>query len=111
MTTHMLNGHLVAFWEQGMEGRIDYAFQPEGTNDISSLIWLADGHHLKIYNSDYTVLWEGEINLVSRRRFGLFYEQHDLENKIWNDLKQKGIPYKEWIAWFWHKPPLKAQLS
>jgi len=24
--------------------------------------------------------------------------------------KQKGVSYAQWMEWFWHKPPLNAEL-
>ncbi len=111
MTQKRLTGQLEAYWEQGMEGRIEYAFYPDdpALREAGTLpIWLKNGHFLRIFDGD-DVLWEGEIQFVSRR--GWFRdEQHDLPNGIWHDAKQKGVSYAQWIAWFWQKPPLRAEL-
>lgn len=102
-------GRLVPYWEQGWEGRIEYAFAPDGRE--APLIWLTGGQHLKIFEPDGRTLWEGTIELVSRRRWFIFVEQHDLPVGIWSNLKQRGLSYATWIGWFWHDPPLRGELT
>lgn len=99
-----LQGELVAYWEQGWEGRIAFAFQAEAA---SMPHFLQNGDRLTIYAAAGTVLWSGEIAWVRRR----FWDRHQLGVGIWADQKQKGVSYTQWFAWFWQKPPLKASLS
>ncbi|HKJ38327.1 MAG TPA: hypothetical protein VJ972_06100 [Anaerolineales bacterium] len=98
-----LNGELEAYWEQGMEGRIDFAFTFEGNKQP---FFLQNGHHLTVYQLDETILWEGRIQFVKRG----FFDKHRLKTDIWSDAKQKGVSYADWMDWFWRKPPLKAKL-
>lgn len=108
-----LAGHLAAYWEQGMEGRIEYAFAPDHTRhpEAEPLIFLKNGDPLEILDEEGNLLWSGKICFVSRRRWLFFYEQHELPNGIWHSQKQQGVAYKDWMAWFWHKPPLAALLQ
>jgi len=99
-----MNGELLAYWEQGWEGQIAFAFSPENSHEI---IFLENGHFLMIYGVDGEVLWSGTIKLVSRR----FWDNHQLSAGIWSNTKQKGVSYAQWMAWFWEKPPLKASLK
>ncbi len=98
------DGVIFAYWEQGMEGRIEFAFQPANS---SKPIFLKNGHHLTIYSKNDEVVWSGYINLVKRR----FWDRHRLPVPIWSYNKQKTVPYKQWMEWFWSKPPLKAKLE
>lgn len=101
----MLEGHLEAYWEQGMEGCIEYAFW---VDEEDRLIFLSNGQFLRIFQDDQ-LLWEGTIEFVSRH--GWFRsQQHHLPNPIWNDHTQKGVAYAKWIAWFWHTLKLRAEL-
>ncbi|RMF30168.1 MAG: hypothetical protein D6759_12460 [Chloroflexi bacterium] len=97
-------GEIFAYWEQGMEGRVLFAFQPE---DSPQPIFLENGQHLTVYGEGGKVLWSGEINLVRVR----FWDRHKLAVPIWSYTKQKGVPYGRWMEWFWRKPPLKARLE
>lgn len=94
------DGELHAYWEQGWEGRIEYAVAIEGQ---PRPFFLTTGQHLTIYAEDGSVLWQGVLRFVSRGR-----EQHSLPYGIWSDFKQQGVPYGRWIAWFVHQPPLRA---
>jgi hypothetical protein len=94
------HGYLEAYWEQGWEGRIEYALSIEGK---PTPYFLADGEHLTVYAPDDTILWEGQLRFVGRGR-----EQHDLPSGIWAYEKQAGVPYSRWIAWFVQQPPLRA---
>lgn len=96
-------GYLEAYWEQGWEGRIDYALAVDGW---STPFILADGQHLTIYAPDGAVLWQGRLRFVSRGR-----EQHNLSTGIWAYEKQQGVSYGQWMAWFLHQPPLRAAVT
>ena len=98
------DGKIFAYWEQGMEGRIEFAFQPV---DSDRPIFLESGQYLTIYGENGEVIWSGHINLVRRR----FWDRHNLQEPIWSYQKQKGVPYKQWLEWFWRKPSLKARLE
>ena len=98
-----LFGELEAYWEQGWEGRIAFAFH--ALNQTKPL-FLQNGHQLTIYDHRDKVIWSGEINLV---KLGAL-DRHNLDAEIWSGSKQKGVSYQNWMAWFWHKPPLKARL-
>ncbi|MDQ1300540.1 MAG: hypothetical protein QG637_458 [Chloroflexota bacterium] len=94
------NGHLEAYWEQGWEGRIEYALAVAGR---PSPFFLSPGQHLTIFAPDDRILWQGRLRFVGRGR-----EQHNLPIGIWADSKQAGVPYGRWIAWFIQRPPLRA---
>lgn len=106
-----INGRLEAYYEQGMEGRIIYAFLADNdlspTNQMGALIFLEDGHELTILGEDSTILWSGTIKLVRRR----WWDKHQLENPVWAFSKQKGVSYAQWMEWFWRKRPLRAILT
>jgi hypothetical protein len=99
-----INGTLEAYWEQGWEGRIDFAFQFEGNTQP---FFLENGYLLTIYNPDGTTLWSGTIQFVKRG----FFDNHKLNAGIWSYIKQKGVSYADWMDWFWRNPPLKAKLE
>lgn len=94
------HGALEAYWEQGWEGRIEYALAIEGQ---SHPFFLTTGQHLTIYGEDGDVLWQGLLRFVSRGR-----EQHHLPTGIWAFEKQRGVPFDQWLGWFLHDPPLRA---
>ena len=98
------NGHLEAYWEQGWEGRIEYCFFDI---DRKELLFLKNGDRLTIYAEGDSILWSGEIHFVRRG----WCDRHQLDAGIWSDSKQKGVSYKNWMAWFWHKPSLKGDLN
>jgi hypothetical protein len=98
-----LSGELEAYWEQGWEGYIAFAFR-DPLQDRP--IFLENGHHLTIYDHGDRLIWSGKIQLVKRG----FFDRHSLDVEIWSGTKQKGVSYQNWMAWFWHKPPLKAKL-
>lgn len=97
------DGELHAYWEQGWEGRIEYALAIEGQPHP---FFLAKGQHLTIYAEDGSVLWQGVLRFVSRGR-----EQHHLPTGIWTFEKQRGVPYGQWLGWFLHDPPLRATVT
>ena len=99
-----LHGELEAYWEQGWEGRIEYALHVE---DAKGPFFLANGQHLTIYGDDNDVLWSGKIKFVKRNNW---FDKHKLDAGIWSWVKQKGVSYADWMDWFWRKPPLKAKL-
>lgn len=100
----VIEGELEAYWEQGMEGRIDFAFHFEGNRRP---FFLEDGQNLTIYDSDGNILWSGKLQFV---KLG-FFDKHKLKADIWSYTKQKGVSYANWMDWFWRKPPLKAKLE
>jgi len=99
-----LRGELEAYYEQGWEGRIEFAFQFEGNQKP---FFLEKGQHLTIYKENGDVLWSGKINFVRKNNW---FDKHKLNANIWSWTKQKGVSYADWMEWFWHKPPLKAKL-
>ena len=106
-----MQGKLEAYWEQGWEGRIAFAFQADGA---TMPYFLKNGDQLTIYAEDGTAVWSGTIQWVRRR----FWERHQLDAGIWATHKQRGVTYGQWgvtygqwLAWFWQKPPLKASLE
>ncbi len=98
-----LKGELCAYWEQGWEGRIEFALQPE---DFDRPVFLEDSDQLTIFGNEGEALWSGEIHFVRRR----FWDNHKLDAGVWNYQKQKGVSYNQWMQWFWARPPLKAIL-
>jgi hypothetical protein len=96
------HGYLEAYWEQGWEGRIEYALGMEGR---PAPLFLADGQHLTIYAPDDTILWQGRLRFVGRGR-----ERHNLPTGVWADGKQEEVPYDRWLGWFLHEPPLRAAM-
>lgn len=110
----IVRGTLHAYWEQGFEGWIAYTLLRDRGDlppTASRVLWLQDGQLLRIFEPTGGLLWEGTIELVPRRRFLFFTEQHELHAGIWNDRTQQGVPYRTWIGWFWHDPPLRAELT
>ncbi|MCB8948441.1 MAG: hypothetical protein H6653_10550 [Ardenticatenaceae bacterium] len=99
-----LQGKLEAYWEQGWEGCIAFAFQADGA---TMPYFLKNGDQLTIYAEDGTAVWSGTIQWVRRR----FWERHQLDAGIWATHKQRGVAYGQWLAWFWQKPALKASLE
>lgn len=100
----LLIGELEAYYEQGMEGRIEFAFYFENNQHP---FFLENGQHLTIYDTNEKILWSGKIQFVKRG----FFDNHKLNAGIWSDTKQKGVSYADWMDWFWRKPPLKAKLE
>lgn len=102
--TRSYDGLLEAYWEQGWEGRIEYALFIEGQ---SAPLFLVNGQRLTIHAEDGSVLWSGVVRLVRRK----WREQHNLPSGIWSYEKQAGVSYALWIAWFVHIPPLRATVE
>ena len=96
-------GHLEAWWEQGMEGRIEYAL---AVKDINHPIFLENGQRLIIFAPDGRELWSGRLHFVARKH----REKHNLDSGIYAYTKQYGVSYAQWMDWFNHKPPLEAQV-
>lgn len=99
-----LSGVLLAYYEQGWEGAIRFAFQPDNSN---LPIFLSSGQHLTVFDDDGAVLWSGKLHFVRRG----WRDQHRLGAGIWSDCKQKGVSYAQWMDWFWRQPPLRAALA
>jgi hypothetical protein len=97
-------GFVFAYFEQGWEGRIEYAFHDNVDNSFS---FLENGDVLTLFNQEGVVLFQDEINYKARR----FWDFHPLEVGIWSLKKQKGVSYGKWIQWFWQKPNIKAELT
>ncbi|NWF63957.1 MAG: isoprenylcysteine carboxylmethyltransferase family protein [Chloroflexi bacterium] len=102
------HGELEAYWEQGWEGAILFSFMPKGGRGLHDLIALQNGQHLTIFDPDGSELWSGTIEFVRRNER---LDRHNLKADIWSYEKQKGVSYADWVAWFWHEPPLKAKLE
>lgn len=109
ISENILFGELEAYYEQGWEGRIEYAFYPNEPDkaNIALPCFLTNGQHLTIFSSDNNILWSGIIDFVGLN----WWDQATSKHTIWAGCKQKGVAYKDWLAWFWHKPPLKAKLK
>jgi hypothetical protein len=86
----VLIGKLEAYWEQGWEGRIEYAFDFDGNTQP---FFLQDNQNLTIYNLDESILWSGKIHFVNRG----FFDNHKLKAGIWSYTKQKGVSYANWM--------------
>lgn len=99
-----MDGVLEPYWDQGWEGRIEFAFIEDGSNQP---VFLQDGDLLTIYSPDDLILWSGQIQFVPCR----FWDKHKLPAQIWSRVKQKGVSYAQWMDWFWRKPPLRAKLQ
>ena len=97
----IINGTLLAYYEQGWDGRIEFFFQPD---DSQEFIPLQNGQQLTLFDEDGKTLWSGKIELVKR---GLF----DTHKYVWSKSKQKGVSYTQWLTWYWTLPPLQAQLE
>jgi hypothetical protein len=97
----IINGTLLAYYEQGWYGRIEFYFQPD---DSGEFFPLQNGQGLTIFNEDGKILWSGKLQFVKR---GFF----DWHRYVWSDTKQKGVSYAKWLNWFWTLPPLQAELE
>ena len=108
MTKRCGNGRLMAYWEQGWEGRIEYGFEPDMRDASAGPYFIQNGDYLRIFSSDACVLWEGSVRFVPRRKWLFMLQHHDLDNGSWNGSTQAGVAYKDWISWFWNG--LRAEL-
>ena len=97
----IINGTLLAYYEQGWYGRIEFYFQPD---DSVEFFPLQNGQGLTIFNEDGGILWSGKLHFVKR---GFF----DWHRYVWANTKQKGVSYAKWLNWFWMLPPLQAELE
>jgi len=98
-----MDGVLLAYWEQGWEGRIEFGFQPDGGGQW---LTLEPGDQLTILGEDGSRLWSGIIGWTKPG----FLERRRYPGTVWSWVKQRGVPYGEWIGFFWHKPALRAKL-
>ncbi len=96
-------GYIFAYFEQGWEGRIDFAFHSE---EQQTFIILETGDKLTLFNKDNAIVFQDELKFVKRR----CWDKHNLNADIWSFVKQSGIPYAKWMQWFWQKPNLSAEL-
>ncbi len=62
----IINGTLLAYYEQGWDGRIEFFFQPD---DATEFIPLQNGQYLTLFDEDGKTLWSGKIELVKRGFF------------------------------------------
>lgn len=97
------DGRLEAYWEQGWEGRIDFAFLADGA-DFPHL--LGQGDRLAILDDQGGTLWDGRIHFLPLR----WWDRRPKDIDVWSHVKQKGVPYAQWMAWFWRTRPLRARL-
>lgn len=97
-------GCLEAYWEQGWEGRIEWAFAPDRAlhPDAPLVIFLENGQQLTVFAPTGQPLWSGSIKLRPRR----FWDRHSLKADIWSWTTQRGVRYADWIGWFWRVPEL-----
>ncbi len=86
----IINGTLLAYYEQGWHGRIEYFFQPD---DSPQYIPLQDGQLLTLFDEDGKTIWSGKIELVKKD----FFDSHKY---VWANLKQKGVSYAQWLNWY-----------
>lgn len=97
----VINGTLLAYYEQGWGGRIEFCFLPD---DSDEFIRLRNGQLLTLFDEDGKTLWSGKIEFVKRG----FFDRHKY---VWAKSKQKGVSYTQWLNWYWTLPPLQAQLE
>lgn len=101
-----LEGTLEAYWEQGFEGRIEYAFAPDGGSPQP--LFLRNGDHLVIHGPEGQVLWQGVIDFVAVR----WWDRRPPDPiQVWSHERQRGVRYADWVQWFWRRPPLRATLQ
>jgi hypothetical protein len=99
-------GTLEAYWEQGWEGRIAYAFAPDVHE--SHPVFLEQGDRLTIWNVKGEVIWQGVIDFVPVR----WWERRPPDHvQVWAYEKQRGVRYADWLLWFWQHPPMRATLE
>lgn len=97
------HGHLEAYWEQGWEGRIEYAFAPDGGS--AQPLFLKSGDRLTIRDPQGGLLWQGVVDLVPVR----WWDRRPPDPiQVWSYERQRGVSYADWVQWFWHRPPLRA---
>ncbi len=103
-------GVLEAYYEQGYEGRIEYALWPDNHVELKSNfpLLLDSGDDLKIFDVNNNLLWQGTLNFVPRRYWLDCPKKNIL---IYAETKQNGVNYADWLSWFYYSPPLKAELT
>ncbi|MEM8862568.1 MAG: hypothetical protein AAGD96_30025 [Chloroflexota bacterium] len=111
----IISGTIEPYWEQGMEGQIDFVFVPEhGREEINvgRGYFLTSGGYLRIFQQNGSVLWQGQLKFIpSRINNLLFRDRHTLKSGVWSTLKQEGVSYADWIGWFWASPRLRAEFQ
>ncbi len=97
-------GHIVIYFEQGWEGRCEWAFEEDNPNVQGgvALLFLQNGQRLNIID-----IWQGIIDLVPTQRS----DTNKRGDKVWAGNKQNNVPYDKWFEWFTHQPPLRAELA
>lgn len=103
-------GVLEAFTQQGSEGLIEYTLWPDNHAELKRHfpLPLRCGDELKIFDENNNLLWHGTLNLVPRRDFWDRAKRNDLLHAA---TRQKDVPYADWLNWFCHDPPLRAELK
>lgn len=96
---------LDAYWEQGWEGRIEYALAVEGLD--RPFFFLENGQRLTLYAEDGSVLWSGVLCFVRRR----WWDRRRPPSGVWSEVKPVGVSYARWMEWFAHQPPLRAPVE
>lgn len=97
-------GHLTLNYEQGGEGRVEWAFVDEAVaaRNEDALFFLATGQRLNIVD-----VWQGVLDFVPVTSF----DSATTKSKMWSETKQRDVPYSKWLEWFMQIPPMRAELS
>jgi hypothetical protein len=98
----MTTGSLYFYSETGTEGG-HWAFQKDGLRGYQGMHLLGDGDHLKVFNEDGSVRWEGVIRLQSYPPF------KESAGNLWIHSDQVGVERQFWAEMFLQE--LKAELS
>ncbi len=103
-------GVLEAYDEQGQEGLVEYSFWPDNHAELKSSfpLFLDNGDELKIFDANNNVLWHGILNLVP---LSYWWDKTKRDDLLHAATKQKDVRYADWLNWFCHKPPLRAELK
>jgi hypothetical protein len=103
-------GVLEAFTQQGSEGLIEYTLWPDNHVELQNNfpLPLRNGDELKIFDENNDLLWQGAVNLIPLSYWWDNTKRNDLLHAT---TKQKGVSYADWLNWFCHEPPLRAELK
>ncbi len=107
-----MRGWVFPYSEQGWEGAVVWAFQDAAYAesraagwDPRGLYWLQHLDHLKIFDDDGAVLWQGVIVPMSRLNWRTRVSHTD------GSWFPKGVSLETWRAWMWRHPPYAAELE